>query len=157
MARSRAGQGHSPGTPFGIEIGAQVDQVGDLTAEHDIQRAPAREGGVRLADPGIAPGRVGEESAQRLVDPHQDRHARAQVAVDPSDIAGLPPRPRPLRHVAQQDAGFGIRQLPGPEQVDGGACQRCGLLIGDDGKVGAGGDRLDRGELHGFLLWHEYI
>ena len=28
------------------------------------------------------------------------------------------------------------------------------LLVGDDGKIGASGDGLDRGELHGILLWH---
>ena len=41
------------------------------------------------------------------------------------------------------------------EQVDRCARQSRGLLVGDDGKVGARDDGLDGGELHGIFLCHQ--
>ena len=36
--RSRGGQAHSPRHPVRVEIRAQIEKVGDLAPEHDVQR-----------------------------------------------------------------------------------------------------------------------
>jgi hypothetical protein len=107
----------------------------------------------------LVPGRtdsavVGQQGLVSAADPRA-ADAGAQITVVPPDIAHLPARPCALGHVAQEHACLAIRQVPGAEQVDSGARQRRRLLVRDDGKVGARDDRLDRGELHGDLLWHQ--
>src|SRR5690625_393492 len=101
-----------------IEVGAQAREREDAAFQHDVQGPPPVECAVGVTHPCIAPGRVGEEIVQALVNTHEERQAGCQITVYPAGVALLPARISSRRDTPKDLPRLGIRQLPPVEQPD---------------------------------------
>ena len=144
---------------------AYIEQSEEVASQHPIQRRLVVEVRVVSADPSIGALILGEDDAQGLVDPHEDRQARFQIHTQARDIALLPPAPGGFGHPAQQCARLGIAQAPQRKQAHDGARHRQAFLIGDGDRrpdPACSGDRVrrvgfDGYKFHGDILEAEPI
>jgi hypothetical protein len=96
-----------------VEVLAHHEEIGDLAAQHALERRAAAEHrrGVRLAQPLVGAARERKEDLQRRIDAEQVREPLEQVPVEAADLALLPLIERGAADPEQRGL-LGSAQLP---------------------------------------------